>query len=472
MEPRNNRVDSEKERFDEKWNDILLRVKEDFELTDISFRTWLLPLKVYDVSDHVVTLLVTKGQMALNLIEKKYKDALVVAIAETMMEEYDVAFILPEQAKKNEGRRPAHDFYDGTDLDPATKQRLLEAGLNPKYTFDTFVVSDNNNLANAAALAIAENPGKTYNPFFLYGGSGLGKTHLMHSIAHYIIVNDPTKKVIYVTSENFTNDVIEALRTGNDNAGPIVALRKRYRDVDVLLIDDIQFIIGKEATQNEFFNTMNALTVVNKQVIISSDRPWKEFTSLPERLVSRFSNGLTADIQKPNYETRVAILRKKEEIENYAIPDDVIKFIATNIKSNVRELEGALNKLIAYSRLEKRDITVDSANELLKEYIDPDQKRTVTMDLILDVVSEHYNIPKDDIIGKKRNSEIVMPRQIVMYLSRDMIDVPFQSIGVFLGGRDHSTVMHGIQKVEDAMSQSDDFRRTIDIIKKKINPLN
>jgi len=469
MEAKEHAVSGETAAFREKWEEILLRVKEDFELTDISFRTWLQPLEVYDVSDGVVTLLVSKGQMALTLIEKKYKDALIVAIAETMLSEYDVAFILPEDVRKEELHR--HGAYDDLDIPPATRQKLAEAGLNPKYTFDSFVVSDNNNLAHAAALAIAETPGKTYNPFFLYGGSGLGKTHLMHSIAHYIIVHDSAKKVLYVTSENFTNDVIEALRTGNDNSGPIVALRRHYRDVDVLLIDDIQFIIGKEATQNEFFNTMNALTVINKQVIISSDRPWKEFTTLPERLVSRFSNGLTADIQKPNYETRVAILRKKAELETISIDDEVLKYIARNIKSNVRELEGALNKLIAYGRLEKREITVELAEDSLKEYISPNQKRTITMQLILETVSEHFGISENDIISKKRNSEIVMPRQIVMYFGREMIDMPFQSIGAFLGKRDHSTVIHGIQKVEDAISQSEEFARTIDVIRKKINPI-
>ena len=350
-----------------------------------------------------------------------------------------------------------------------------QANLNPKYTFDTFVVGNNNTFAHAASLAVAESPGNRYNPLFIYGGVGLGKTHLMHAIAHFILENDPTKKVLYVTSETFTNELIDALKHGKiNNENATTSFREKYRNNDVLLIDDIQFIIGKESTQEEFFHTFNHIHGAGGQIIISSDKPPKDIETLEARLRTRFEWGLIADISSPDYETRMAILRKKEELdglERYHIPDEVLQYIATNVKSNIRELEGSLNKLIALAVLENKPIDIALAAEALKDIISPDQNRVVTPGLIMNVVSEHFNVSIADLKGKKRNSEIVLPRQVFMYLCNELTDEPLKSIGIELGGKDHSTVSHGVQKIESLLQEDEALNNTVNIIKKKINPI-
>ena len=347
----------------ENWDKILQTVKADYDVGDVAFNTWLKPLKVYDVKDNVITILVPSEQVVLiNLLNKKYKLLLQVTICEiTGMDECEVKFISPDEAPKKEV-----SSYDNaaaetglTDID----RRCEEAHLNPKYIFDTFIVGNNNKFAQAAALAVAESPGDTYNPLFIYGGAGLGKTHLMHSIAHYIIEHDENSKVLYVTSEEFTNELIETIRNGNNSA--MSKFREKYRNIDVLLVDDIQFIIGKESTQEEFFHTFNSLHSAKKQIIISSDKPPKDMEILEERFRSRFEWGLNADITLPDYETRMAILHKKEELEGYNISEEVIKYIATNIKSNIRELEGAFNKVMASSKLEKKEVTLELAEQAL-----------------------------------------------------------------------------------------------------------
>jgi len=290
----------------------------------------------------------------------------------------------------------------------------------------------------------------------------------MHSIGHFILKNNPAAKVLYVTSEKFTNELIDAIRNKN-NFSP-TEFREKYRNNDVLLIDDIQFIIGKESTQEEFFHTFNALYEAKKQIIISSDKPPKEIETLEERLRSRFEWGLTVDIQSPDYETRMAILRKKEEMEGYNIDNEVIKYIATNIKSNIRELEGALTKIVALSRLDNKEITVELAEEALKDIISPNDKREVTPELVIQVVADHYGITPLDISSQKRNKEIVYPRQIVMYLCRDMVGTPLQMIGKYLGGRDHTTIIHGIEKINAEINKNDTLNNTIEILKKKISP--
>ncbi len=346
---------------------------------------------------------------------------------------------------------------------------LQNANLNPKYTFDSFVVGANNNLAHAASLAVAESPGEIYNPLFIYGGVGLGKTHLMQSIANFILKNNPKAKILYVTSEKFTNELIDAIR--NKNNISTTEFREKYRNNDVLLIDDIQFIIGKESTQEEFFHTFNALHEAKKQIIISSDKPPKEIETLEERLRSRFEWGLTVDIQSPDYETRMAILRKKEEMEGYNIDNEVIKYIATNIKSNIRELEGALTKIVALSKLEKnREINIALAEKALKDIIAPGDKKEVTPEFIIEVVADHFNLTPLDIISQRRNKEIVYPRQIAMYLCRNMTDTGLQNIGKSLGGRDHTTILHGIDKIAADLEGNPTLQNTIDILKKKINP--
>ncbi|KAB1435668.1 chromosomal replication initiator protein DnaA [Candidatus Galacturonibacter soehngenii] len=443
----------------EKWEDILNQVRHEHELTDISFKTWLLPLRVHAVVNNTVTIVVPLENAALSYINNKYSLPLKVAIAEITGFEYEIEFVLEKNIEKVEPK---------THIIPTLNQNIEKANLNPRYTFDTFVVGGNNSFAHAASLAVAESPGEVYNPLFLYGGVGLGKTHLMHSIAHFILQQKPETKVLYVTSEFFTNELIEAIRNGNNTA--MSKFREKYRSIDVLLIDDVQFIIGKESTQEEFFHTFNDLHGAKRQIILSSDKPPKDMETLEARLRSRFEWGLIADISSPDYETRMAILRKKEELDGYNIDDEVIKYIATNIKSNIRELEGALNKLIACAKLEKKEITVDLAQKALQDIISPDAPKEITPQLIINTVAEHYNISPSDLASTKRNAEIVLPRQIAMYLCRDMTSTPLKAIGGFLGKKDHTTVIHGADKISNEIKTNESLSNAIDIIKKKINP--
>ena len=455
-------MDTQLELLTEKWNGILQTIRQENDLSNVAFKTWLLPLKVFRIEDHVLKITAPFEQAA-TYVENKYKTFLYVAVAEAMGEEYEIKIITEDEASRETAYVP-----------PAKKMPApvpvddQKTNLNPKYTFDTFVIGSNNRFAHAASVAVAESPGKEYNPLFLYGGVGLGKTHLMHSVAHYILQKDPTKKVLYVTSEVFTNELIDSIRNGNNTS--MTKFREKYRNIDVLLIDDVQFIIGKESTQEEFFHTFNALHSANKQIIISSDRPPKDMETLEARLQSRFEWGLIADISSPDYETRMAILRKKEELDGYNIDDEVIRYIATNIKSNIRELEGALNKLVALSNLENREITISMAEEVLKDIISPNSKREVTPQVILDVVAEHYGVSSNDIIGGKRNSEIVVPRQIVMYLCREITDTSYKAIGILLGNRDHSTIISGDNKVRDKLAAGDtSIKSNIDTIRKKLS---
>ena len=291
---------------------------------------------------------------------------------------------------------------------------------------------------------------------------------MMHSIAHFIQSNNPDVKILYVSSETFTNELIEAIRNGNNTA--MTKFREKYRNIDVLLIDDIQFIIGKESTQEEFFHTFNELYLAKKQIVISSDKPPKDMETLEERIRSRFECGLTADIGSPDYETRMAILRRKEEMDNFHLDDEILKYIATNIKSNIRELEGALNKLLAYSNLEQTEITMEVAIQELQNIISPDKPREITPQLIIDVVCEHFHITKEQMISKSRSNDIAKPRQIAMYLCKNMTGVSLENIGELLGGRDHSTVIHGINKVEAELQTNEATVNLLNTIKKKINP--
>ena len=415
----------------DKWKEILQRVRDEHELSEISFTTWIEPLTIHSVEDNLITILVPSEKMGLDYVSKKYTLPIKVAIAEITGVNYEIRFILPEEVKQEKAPAPV-------------QKNLYVPNLNPKYTFDTFVVGSNNKFAHAASLAV------------------------MHSIAHFILQKNPSSRILYVTSEEFTNEVIEAIRNSNNTA--MTKFREKYRNIDVLLIDDVQFIIGKESTQEEFFHTFNTLHGANKQIILSSDRPPKDMDILEDRIRSRFEWGLLADIQSPDYETRIAILRKKQELDGYSVSDDVIEYIASNIKSNIRELEGALNKIIAYANLEKREINIDLAEQVLRDIISPNEKKVITPEFIIDTVADHFDITPSDIVGSKRSSKIVFPRQIAMYLCREMLDAPLTGIGKMMGDRDHTTVMHGIEKIEKEMSAKDSVRNTVDILKKKINP--
>ena len=459
---------------EEKWPQIIEHLRVEHELSNVSFSTWIKPLKVYDVINNTVFIMVNMNS-SVEYIEKKYLLPLKVCIAEITGEEYEVSFISEDDDRLNEIQNMAVEASQKK----RTKSVAERAGLNPKYTFDTFVVGGNNSFAHAVSVAVAESPGQVYNPLFLYGGVGLGKTHLMHSIAHFILDQNPKKKILYVTSETFTNELIESLKNGKSsgNESSMTKFREKYRNIDVLLIDDIQFIIGKESTQEEFFHTINHLHTSGKQIIISSDRPPRDIETLEARLRSRFEMGMLADISSPDYETRMAILQKKielDKLEKYNIPLDVIQYIATNIKTNIRELEGSLNKLIALYRLNNNEGTIDIslAAEALKDIISSDNNREVTPELILDIVAEHFNISIADLKSKKRNAEIANPRQVAMYLMRTMStkELSLKAIGAIFGGKDHSTIKYGIEKVESEMETDETLANTVNIIKKKINP--
>ena len=446
------------------WMEIKETVRREYNLSSISYNTWIEPLKIHNVVNDVVNIVIPSDQShALNYISSKYKSFFQVTISEMFNHMYDVVFILEADAKSNEvvEQEPVLTV-------PTYNKNYESANLNPKYKFDTFIVGSNNKFAHSASLAVAESPGKAYNPLYLYGGPGLGKTHLMHSIGHFVLEETPDKKVLYVTSEEFTNEVIDSIRSGN--AAAMTKLREKYRTVDVLMVDDVQFIIGKESTQEEFFHTFNVLHAAGKQIIISSDKPPKDMETLEERFRSRFEWGLIADIQAPDYETRMAILKKNADTYDRNIDEEIIKYIATNIKSNIRELEGALNKIIAFAKLNKVDLTLSLAEEALKDVIYPNKPKEVTPSLILNVVAEHFNVKAEDITSKKRNAEFVQPRQVFMYLYRELTDTSLNNIAKFLGKKDHTTVIHGINKIEEEMQMNDELKNKLDIIKKKINP--
>ena len=452
------------EAIKENWITIKEAIRKEYNITDISFRTWIEPLEIYNIENDVVTIIIPSDQLqTLKYISTKYKSFFQITIAEMFDHEFDINFVLKKDVNTKETQENNVSLSN-----PFNNIHYENAHLNPKYKFDTFVVGSNNKFAHSASLAVAESPGETYNPLYLYGGPGLGKTHLMHSIGHFVMEQNPDMKVLYVTSEEFTNEVIESIRSGN--ASSLVKLREKYRTVDVLMVDDVQFIIGKESTQEEFFHTFNALHSAHKQIILSSDKPPKEMETLDERFRSRFEWGLIADIQPPDYETRMAILRKNAENCDRVIDEDIIKYIATNIKSNIRELEGAFNKIIAFAKLNKVDLTLSLAEEALKDVIYPNKPKEVTPSLIISVVAEHFGVNPEDITSKRRNSEFVQPRQVVMYLCRELTDTSFTNIGKLLGKKDHTTIIHGVNKIDSELKTNEELKNKIDIITKKINP--
>ena len=459
------------------WNTILQHLKLEHSISDVVFNTWLQPLKIHSVDindngEHLVTLSVNEAKVgtgSIPYLTTKFKVPLEVSIEEIMGEHFHIEFKLARDLKELSVSEPSQPATPHTKKPDLNTPKNIATNLNPRYTFDTFVVGSNNSLAHAASLAVAESPAEVYNPLFIYGGVGLGKTHLMHSIAHYVMENKPDAKVLYVTSEVFTNELIEAIRNRSDTSS-IQEFRRKYRNIDILLIDDIQFIIGKESTQEEFFHTFNALYESKKQIIISSDKPPKEFETLEERLLSRFEWGLPVDIQSPDYETRMAILRKKGELDGYTIDDEVLNYIATNVKSNIREIEGALTKIVAVSRLKNIEVNVVLAEEVLKDLISSDVKKNVTVESITDIVAEHFGITASDILSSKKSRNIAHPRQICMYLCRELTDVSLKDIGQKLGKRDHSTILHGCNKIAEDLKEDTSLQSVIDILKKKINP--
>ena len=442
-----------------KWNEILDMFREIVPMADVTYELWIAPMKPYDFVDDKLVILMNKKEY-LSIIRKRYNDSFRIAIMEVT--EINTEVLIIDEA----GLDSLYKKEKEEDLSLA--DALKNANLNSRYTFDSFVVGSSNDLAHAACVATAELPGEQYNPLYIYGGAGLGKTHLMQSVAHFILQQNRHAKIRYVTSETFINEFVDSIRNKN-NISP-AEFRKKYRELDVLLIDDIQFLIGKEGTQEEFFHTFNALYDNRKQIIIASDKPPKDIDNLEERLRSRFEVGLIVDIQMPDVETRMAILRKKEELEGYNIDNEVIKYIADNIKSNVRELEGALTKVVAKSRLVKQPITLELAEELLRDHITPSERKEITSELIIEVVAEHYNLKTSDLASVTKKKTIAYPRQIAMYLCRELTNVPLVTVGELLGGRDHSTVIHGCEKISTELQTNEQLKSTIESLRKKIAP--
>ena len=435
------------------WDGALPLLK--LELTEVSFNTWIKSIEPLTLTDNNFYLMVpndfTKG-----ILESRYMDLLVNALKEVSPEEYKVILVLPKDAEKYINPKEARDNESGES----------RGALNAKYTFDSFVIGNSNRFAHAACLAVAEAPANAYNPLFIYGGVGLGKTHLMHAIGHFILSQTPGAKVLYVSSEKFTNELITSIQTNKN-----VEFRNRYRNVDILLVDDIQFIAGKESTQEEFFHTFNTLHESNKQIIISSDRPPKEIPTLEDRLRSRFEWGLIADIQPPDLETRVAILRKKAEQEKIEVENDVLLFIAQRIQSNIRELEGALIRILAYSTLNNNRLDIDIADEALKDIIANNRPRTITPSLIMEIVSSYYSIRMEDFKSKKRNRAVSFPRQVAMFLCRELTDLSLPKIGEEFGGRDHTTVIHAYEKISNDITYNGELSKTISQIRNELEEL-
>ncbi len=443
----------------QKWTEILEYMKAEFAIQTPVYKTWILPLFPYALKDNKLIINFTNeqlGTMGIDFIKRKYLLYLETAVETILDEAYEIELILADTLSEEESAelsgkgKKKNESYDT---------------LNPKYTFDTFVVGKSNHMAHAASVAVAAAPGEAYNPLFLYGGAGLGKTHLMQSIAHDILKQNENALIRYVTSEKFTNELIESIRNNKT-----AEFREKYRNVDMLLIDDIQFIIGKESTQEEFFHTFNTLYDSKKHIVITSDKPPKDIATLEERLRSRFEMGLIVDIGSPDYETRMAILNKKNDTDNFGISNDILAYFAEHIKSNIRELEGALNKLVALSRLKKQPITMELAQEALKDYISFDNHKTITVGYIVDIVSEHLGVSSTDIYSKKRNSDIANARQIVMYLADKLTSLSTTDVGKQLGNRDHSTVIHGRDKIIEDLKENVQLQNTIDVLFKKINP--
>ena len=432
------------------WNNIKSKTKIEYDMTDAAFRTFIMPLVIDSVTGDDLYIMIPFEQdegIGIDYYNKKYKTPLEVATEEITGKHYKILFINHRSTKQENENKPVSSYYNVSNL-------------NDKYTFETFVVGKNNQFAHSAALAVAENPGKDFNPLFIYGNSGVGKTHLMHAIGHYILKMDPSKKVIYETSETFTNYVIKNIREQST-----YKLREKYRDVDCLLLDDVQFLVNKEKTQDEFFNTFNDLYSDNKAIVLSSDKHPKDIEELSDRLRTRFQSGLTASIDSPDYETRAAILQRYSEINNIYLSNEIIDYIASNIKNNIRELEGAFNKIKALKNLNNVELDLDVVKESINEYITVSESKRISMNDIIEAVCEYYNVSVDDINSPKRSQDIVHPRQVATWLCRNMTESSQDQVGKAVGNRNHATVINSINKINVEISNNSPTKREIEEIK-------
>lgn len=437
-------------------DELITKLKEALqpEVTKISYDTWIMPLGIRSIeNDNIV--FTTKSEFQKDFIENKFRSLIFYALRSITNKEW--SFSVVDLSKEEE---LANDIIKNKDQDgPSEEAESNKSTLNPKYTFETFVVGNNNRFAHAAALAVGNEPSNSYNPLFLYGGVGLGKTHLRHAIGNRILENNKNANVLYVTSEKFTNQLINAIK---DNKNEV--FRNKYRNINVLLIDDIQFIAGKERVQEEFFHTFNSLYEDGNQIIISSDKPPRDIPFLEDRLKSRFEWGLLADISCPDYETRLAILRKKAQDEGIIIDDYILSNIANKIDSNIRELEGVFNKIVARASLTHSPITIELAENIINEFKYENEK-VISCDFIKETVSKYFSIDKDDLAGNKRSNDVAFPRQIAMYLCREVANMSFPQIGIDFGGRDHSTVMHGYRKICKEIKEKSNTKLIVDSVK-------
>jgi len=444
--------------LNEMWEKTINIVKG--ELTEVSFNTWIKSITPLEIDNNTLKLSVPNN-FTRDILENRYKGLIINAAKLITSKQYSIEFYI--QSEDEPDIKKTQKNKSKIKNSNISVSEEITSTLNPKYTFNSFVIGNSNRFAHAASLAVAESPARAYNPLFIYGGVGLGKTHLMHAIGHYILSNNPSSKVVYVTSEKFTNELINSIKDDKNED-----FRNKYRNVDVLLIDDIQFIAGKERTQEEFFHTFNTLYEANKQIILSSDRPPKEIPTLEDRLRSRFEWGLIADIQPPDFETRIAILKKKADNENLNISNEVLVYVATKIKSNIRELEGALIRIVAYSSLTNKEISVDLATEALKDIISNRYSKQITVDLIQDIIASYYNLKIEDLKSARRTRNIAFPRQIAMYLCRKLTDMSLPKIGEEFGGRDHTTVIHAYEKISQNIKKDETLKNVISELTKKI----
>ena len=430
-----------------------LLIKE--EMSELSFKTWIQPLEIQSIENNKIFLVATDS-FKKDSVESRYKDLLENAFSIIIQKTCEVIILLKsnDNSIKNENNKNLNNF--------SMTKNYSNSFLNPSYSFDTFVVGDNNRFAHAAALAVAESPATAYNPLFLYGGVGLGKTHLMHAIGNEILRKNSNFKVVYVTSENFTNEFINSLKDNN-----MENFRKKYRAVDVLLIDDVQFIAGKEKLQEEFFHTFNCLRENEKQIVLSSDRPPRDILLLQDRLKSRFEWGILADVSMADYETRLAILRKKTEDRNVIIDDDILKNIATKIDSNIRELEGVFNKIVAQASLTHVPITIQMAEFAINDMI-KQRDSIISIEYIQETVCKYFDISTKDLVSTQRSNDIAFPRQVGMYLCRILTNESFPKIGESFGKRDHTTVMHAFKKIEKEIKEDANTKLIVESVKKII----
>ena len=438
-------------------DELLTKLKELLkdEVSKISYDTWINPLGIRSIeNDNIIFTAVSEYQK--DFIENKFRSLVFNTLRYITNKEWTFSIIDLSKESDNNSTQIIKDTKRNIS---ETELETNRATLNPKYTFETFVVGNNNRFAHAAALAVGNEPGKSYNPLFLYGGVGLGKTHLMHAIGNRILENNKDSNVLYVTSEKFTNQLVNAIK---DNKTEM--FRNIYRNIDVLLIDDIQFIAGKERAQEEFFHTFNALREDGKQIIISSDKPPRDIQFLEDRLKSRFEWGLLADISCPDYETRLAILRKKAQDENIIIDDSILADIANKIDSNIRELEGVLNKIVARASLTHSPIAIELAENIINEF-KLENEKVISCDFIKETVAKYFSIDKDELAGNKRSNDIAFPRQIAMYLCREIANMSFPQIGTDFGGRDHSTVMHAYNKISKEVKEKNNTKLIVESVK-------